>query len=128
VVQDRLESIEVSEMRHRCLLGLRGKPTVAKAGSIGNLKLPAKPKLELLTHPNVTLSRYTLSPIMSIGDELGQDRCYLLCLETERSAPQLIHRWRRRSWIAFVFRALKHLLATAAYQGHSADAYEGHWV
>ncbi len=44
-----------------------------------------------------------------IVDEPDQDRFYLLCLETERSAPQLIRRWRRRSWIAFVFRTLKHL-------------------
>src|SRR5712691_5199494 len=35
-------------MRHRCLLSSQGKPTVAKSVSIGNLKLPAKPKLELL--------------------------------------------------------------------------------
>ena len=65
---------------------------------------------------------------MIIVDEPGQDRFYLLCLETERSAPQLIHRWRRRSWIAFVFRTLKHLLATESCQVHSEDAYYGHLV
>jgi len=48
VVEDRLEIIEASEMRHRCLLGSQGKPTVAKSGAIGNLKLPANSKLELL--------------------------------------------------------------------------------
>ena len=58
-----------------------------------------------------------------IVDEPGQDRFYLLCLETERSAPQLIRRWRRRSWIEFVFRTLKHLLATEACQVRSEDAY-----
>ena len=63
-----------------------------------------------------------------IVDERGQDRFYLLCLETERSAPQLIRRWRRRSWIEFVFRTLKHLLATDACQGHTEDAYYGHLV
>jgi hypothetical protein len=63
-----------------------------------------------------------------IVDEPGQDRFYLLCVETERSAPQLIRRWRRRSWIEFVFRTLKHLLATASWQGHSEDAYYGHLV
>src|SRR2546425_3152553 len=63
-----------------------------------------------------------------IVDELGQDRFYLLCLETERSAPQLIRRWRRRSWIEFVFRTLKHLLATESCQVHSEDAYYGHLV
>ena len=61
-------------------------------------------------------------------DEPGEDRCYLLCLATARSAPQLIRRWRRRSWIACVFRTLKHLLATEACQVHSADAYYGHLV
>jgi hypothetical protein len=63
-----------------------------------------------------------------IVDEPGQDRVYLLCLETERSAPQLIRRWRRRSWIAFVLRTLKHLLATESCQVHSEDAYYGHLV
>ena len=63
-----------------------------------------------------------------IVDEPGQDRFSLWCLETKRSAPQLIRRWRRRSWIEFVFRTLKHLLATEACQVHSADAYYGHLV
>jgi hypothetical protein len=63
-----------------------------------------------------------------IVDEPGQDRFYLLCVETERSAPQLIRRWRRRSWIEFVFRTLKHLLATESWQGHSEDAYYGYLV
>ena len=63
-----------------------------------------------------------------IVDEPGQDRFYLLCVETERSAPQLSRRWRRRSWIAWVFRTLKHLLATAACQGHTEDASYGHLV
>ena len=63
-----------------------------------------------------------------IVDEPGQDRFYLLCLETERSAPQLIRRWRRRSWIEFVFRTLKHLLAAESCQVHSEDTYYGHLV
>jgi hypothetical protein len=63
-----------------------------------------------------------------IVDEPGQDRFYLLCLETERSAPQLIRRWRRRSWIEFVFRTLKHLLVTESCQVHSEDPYYGHLV
>jgi hypothetical protein len=61
-------------------------------------------------------------------DEPGQDRFYLLCLETTLSAPQLIRRWRRRTWIEFVFRTLTHLLATEACQVHSEDAYYGHLV
>ena len=63
-----------------------------------------------------------------IVDEPRQDRFYLLCLETALSAPQLIRRWRRRTWIEFVFRTLKHLLATEACQVHSEDAYYGHLV
>jgi hypothetical protein len=63
-----------------------------------------------------------------IVDEAGQDRFYLLCLETTLSGPQLIRRWRRRNWIEFVFRVLKHLLATESGQAHSEDAYYGHLV
>jgi hypothetical protein len=63
-----------------------------------------------------------------IVDEPGQDRFYLVCLETERSAPQLIRRWRRRHWIEHCFRILKHLLVTGACQVHSEDAYYGHLV
>ena len=63
-----------------------------------------------------------------IVDEPRQDRFSLLCLETTLSAPQLIRRWRRRSWIEFVFRTLKHLLATEACQVRSEDAYYGHLV
>jgi hypothetical protein len=63
-----------------------------------------------------------------IVDEPRQDRFYLLCVETTLSGPQLIGRWRRRHWIEFVFRVLKHLLATEACQAHSEDAYYGHLV
>jgi hypothetical protein len=63
-----------------------------------------------------------------IVDEPGQDRFYLRCVETTLSAPQLIRRWRRRTWIEFVFRTLKHLLGTEACQVHSEDAYYGHLV
>jgi hypothetical protein len=44
-----------------------------------------------------------------IVDEPGQDRFSLRCLATALSAPQRIRRWRRRTWIACVFRTLKHL-------------------
>ena len=58
-------------------------------------------------------------------DAPGADRFSLRCLETERSAPQVIRRWRRRSWIAFGWRTLQPLWATAACQGHSEDAADG---
>ena len=63
-----------------------------------------------------------------VVDEPRQERLYLLGLETPLSAPQLIRRWRRRSWIALVLRTLKPLLATESCQVHSADAYDGHLV
>jgi hypothetical protein len=63
-----------------------------------------------------------------IVDDPGEDRFYLLCLETTLSGPLLIRRWRRRHWIEFVFRVLKHLLATESCQAHSEDAYYGHLV
>jgi hypothetical protein len=71
----------------------------------------------------------TYGPVtVVIVDEPDPDRFYLVCLATARSAPQLIRRWRRRSGIAFVFRTLKHLLATESCQVHSEDAYYGHLV
>src|SRR5918999_6239403 len=51
-----------------------------------------------------------------VVDEHGKDRYYWLCLETALSGPGLIRRWRRRHWIEFVFRGLKHLLATESCQ------------
>jgi hypothetical protein len=63
-----------------------------------------------------------------IVDAPRQDRFYLLGLETTLSAPQLLRRWRRRSWSEFVLRTLKHLLPTEACQVHSEDAYYGHLV
>jgi len=60
-----------------------------------------------------------------IVDEPRQDRFSLLCLETTRSAPQLIRRWRRRSWIELVLRTLQHLLATEACQVRSVRRESG---
>jgi hypothetical protein len=71
----------------------------------------------------------TYGPVtVVIVDEPRQARFSLRCLETPHSAPQLIRRWRRRSWIEFVFRIWKHLLATEACQVRSEDAYYGHLV
>ena len=58
----------------------------------------------------------------------GQDCYSLVCRATSMSAPWLLRRWRRRPWIALVFRTLKHLLAAEACQVHSEDAYYGHLV
>ena len=61
-------------------------------------------------------------------NELGVDQFYLLCLETSISAPRLLRAWKRRHWIEYCFRTLKHLLATGACQVHREDAYYGHLV
>jgi phosphoenolpyruvate carboxykinase (GTP) len=63
---------------------------------------------------------------IGIVEEPGQDRFSLLCVKTTLSASPLSHRWRRRTWIAFVLRTRTHLLATEACQVHSEDAYYGH--
>lgn len=80
-------------------------------------------------YARVTATSPTYGPVtVVIVDEPGQDRFYLLCLATSLTAPQLIRRWRRRQWIEYCFRTLKHLLATEACQVHSEDAYYGHLV
>ena len=49
----------------------------------------------------------------------------MMCLDTAISGPRLIRAWKRRYWIEYCFRTLKHLLATGACQVHSEDAYYG---
>jgi hypothetical protein len=61
-------------------------------------------------------------------DEPGVEQFYLLCLDTPISAPRLIRAWKRRYWIEYCFRTLKHLLATGACQVQNEDAYYGHLV
>jgi hypothetical protein len=58
--------------------------------------------------------------------EPGEEQYYLMCLDTTISGPRLIRAWKRRWWIEYCFRTLKHLLATGACQVHSEDAYYGH--
>jgi hypothetical protein len=60
--------------------------------------------------------------------EPGVKLYYLLCVETDISGPRLIRAWKRRHWIEYCFRTLKHLLATGACQVQSEDAYYGHLV
>jgi hypothetical protein len=63
-----------------------------------------------------------------IVHEPGVELYYLLCLATAISGPRLIRAWKRRHWIEYCFRTLKHLLATGACQVQSEDAYYGHLV
>jgi hypothetical protein len=65
---------------------------------------------------------------LSVVDEHGEDQFYVMCLATAISGPRLIRAWKRRSWIEYCFRILKHLLATGACQVHSEEAYYGHLV
>jgi DDE superfamily endonuclease len=58
--------------------------------------------------------------------EPAEEQYYLMCLDTTISGPRLIRAWKRRWWIEYCFRTLKHLLATGACQVHSEDAYYGH--
>jgi hypothetical protein len=63
-----------------------------------------------------------------IVHEPGVELYYVLCLETAISGPRLIRAWKRRYWIEYCFRTLKHLLATGACQVQSENAYYGHLV
>jgi hypothetical protein len=65
---------------------------------------------------------------ITIIKESSADQYYVMCLETAISAPRLIRAWKRRSWIEYCFRTLKHLLATGACQVQREDAYYGHLV
>src|SRR5262249_50925448 len=63
-----------------------------------------------------------------VVSEPKEEQFYVMCLETAISAPRLIRAWKRRSWIEYCFRTLKHLLATGACQVQSENAYYGHLV
>jgi hypothetical protein len=63
-----------------------------------------------------------------VVSETSEEQFYVMCLETDISGPRLIRAWKRRHWIEYCFRTLKHLLATGACQMHSEDAYYGHLV
>jgi len=60
--------------------------------------------------------------------EPREEQFYVMCLDTAISGPRLIRAWKRRHWIEYCFRTLKHLLATGACQVQSEDAYYGHLV
>jgi hypothetical protein len=60
--------------------------------------------------------------------EPRKEQFYLMCLATATSGPRLIRAWKRRHWIEYCFRTLKHILATGACQVQNEDAYYGHLV
>ena len=61
-------------------------------------------------------------------DKAGEDRFYLMSLDTAIPATRLLKLWSRRTWIEQVFRTLKSLLATDACKIRNEDAYYGHLV
>jgi hypothetical protein len=63
-----------------------------------------------------------------VVSEPKEEQFYVMCLETAISGPRLIRAWKRRYWIEYCFRTLKHLLATGACQVQHEDAYYGHLV
>jgi hypothetical protein len=63
-----------------------------------------------------------------VVSEPREEQFYVMCLDTAISGPRLIRAWKRRHWIEYCFRTLKHLLATGACQIQSEDAYYGHLV
>jgi hypothetical protein len=63
-----------------------------------------------------------------VVSEPREEQFYVMCLNTAISGPRLIRAWKRRHWIEYCFRTLKHLLATGACQVHNEDAYYGHLV
>src|SRR5215472_13341082 len=54
--------------------------------------------------------------------EPREEQYYVICLETAISGPRLIRAWKRRHWIEYCFRTLKHLLAAGACHVHSEAA------
>ncbi len=63
-----------------------------------------------------------------VVSEPREEQFYVMCLDTAISGPRLIRAWKRRHWIEYCFRTLKHLLATGACQVQSEAAYYGHLV
>jgi hypothetical protein len=63
-----------------------------------------------------------------VVSEPREEQFYVMCLATAINGPRLIRAWKRRYWIEYCFRTLKHLLATGACQVQNEDAYYGHLV
>jgi hypothetical protein len=63
-----------------------------------------------------------------VVSEPREEQFYVMCLDATISGPRLIRAWKRRHWIEYCFRTLKHLLATGACQVQSEAAYYGHLI
>jgi hypothetical protein len=60
-----------------------------------------------------------------VVSEPREEQFYVMCLDTAISGPRLIRAWKRRHWIEYCFRTLKHLLATGACQVHDVRRESG---
>ena len=60
-----------------------------------------------------------------VVSEPREEQFYVMCLATAISGPRLIRAWKRRYWIEYCFRTLKHLLATGACQVQSVRRESG---
>jgi hypothetical protein len=77
-----------------------------------------------MRYARLTATSPTYGPVTVVIVKEPGEACYdLLCQATSLTAPRLIRAWKRRSWIAYDFCTLKHLLATEACQVHGEDAY-----
>ena len=65
-----------------------------------------------------TSSTYGIVTLIVVS-EPREEQFYVMCLATAISGPRLIRAWKRRHWIEYCFRTLKHLLATGAFQVQS---------
>jgi hypothetical protein len=71
----------------------------------------------------------TYGQVLLVGvDQPGEKPLYLISMSRTLQVTRLMQAWHQRHWIEQMFRILKHLLATAACQARTADAYYGHFV
>jgi hypothetical protein len=61
------------------------------------------------------------------GDD-GANQKHTMSPHKRDATQRLLRAWKRRHWIEYCFRTLKHLRATGACQVHNEDAYYGHLV
>ena len=60
-----------------------------------------------------------------VVSEPREEQFYVMCLDTAINGPRAIRAWKRRHWIEYCFRTLKHLLATGACRVQSVRRESG---
>ena len=66
--------------------------------------------------------------LLGVVDKPGAKPFDLISMSLDLEVTRLIQAWNQRHWIEQMFRIMKHLLATEAWQAHTEDAYYGHLV